>query len=113
LRFRLGPDVAIALGARVKVPGEANRGQGTELQLVRNPGEDLLPYERLLGDALHGDATLFARDDVVREQWRIVEPALGCNRVHIYEPGTWGPLECNKTVEGFDLWHDPEPAARS
>ena len=51
-------------------------------------------YERLLGEAMKGDATLFAREDYVEEAWRIVDPVLKtATPVFDYEPQTWGPAE--------------------
>jgi glucose-6-phosphate 1-dehydrogenase len=110
LRFRLGPDVAIALRARAKVPGEAIVGEDVEL-LARHhhPGE-MPPYQRLLGDALRGDQMLFARVDGVAAAWRVVEPILGdATPVHRYQPGSWGPAEADRLLDGQGSWHDPEP----
>ncbi|HYY80929.1 MAG TPA: glucose-6-phosphate dehydrogenase, partial [Actinomycetes bacterium] len=77
LRLRLGPDVRIALGLRVKVSGEQLVGEDVELELANRPDEGRAPYERLLGDALHGDAELFAREDAVEAEWRVVDPVVG------------------------------------
>ena len=77
LRFRLSPDVTIALGARVKKPGEHMVSEPTELKVVhQTDGDEMDAYERLLGDAMAGDATLFARQDGVEAAWAIVEPIL-------------------------------------
>ncbi len=80
VRFRLSPQVVIAIGARAKRPGEGMAGQPVELSVVEQPqqGEDgrLGDYERLLGDAMAGDATLFARQDVVEAAWAIVDPVI-------------------------------------
>ena len=76
MRFRLGPDVAIALGVRSKAPGEAMVGQELELLATRGIGVEMAAYERLLGDAMKGDPTLFAREDAVEAEWRIVAPIL-------------------------------------
>lgn len=71
-------------------------------------GELLLPYERLLHDALHGDRRLFAREDAVEETWRIVQPLLDDPpAVHRYERGSWGPDEANKLVRGYPGWQQP------
>src|SRR5713101_970484 len=93
VRFRLSPDVTIAIGARVKRPGEQMTTDPTELRVVHQPdGEEMDAYERLLGDAMAGDATLFARQDSVEAAWAIVQPILGnVTPVHEYRPGTWGP----------------------
>ena len=62
-RYRLAPRVEAALGARVKIPGEAMAGRDVELEFCRTPCDEMAPYERLLGDAMRGDATLFTRED--------------------------------------------------
>src|SRR5258708_16694440 len=106
-RFRLGPDVAIAMGVRSKVPGEGLGGQNVELLAVSNVVGQIGPYERLLGDAMKGDATLFAREDMVESEWRVVDTIL--NRgipVHEYEPGTWGPAEAGSVIPR-GAWHAP------
>jgi glucose-6-phosphate 1-dehydrogenase len=113
-RFRLSPDVLIGLGARVKQPGETMTGQPTELIAHRHPGDEMTPYERLLGDALRGDATLFARGDSVEQAWRVVQPVLG-NVVPLasYAPDTWGPAAAAQLIAADGGWHDPvtqEPA---
>jgi glucose-6-phosphate 1-dehydrogenase len=107
VRFRLGPDVAIALGVRSKIPGEGMKGQHVELQAVSNVIGQLGPYERLLGDAMKGDATLFAREDMVEEEWRIVDPILRTGApVCAYNPGTWGPGEADGVIAS-GAWHAP------
>jgi len=110
LRFRLSPEVVIALAARTKVPGERMAGQTTELKLVHLPGGDEMDaYERLLGDAMKGDAMLFAREDTVEAAWEIVEPILGdATPVHEYAPGTWGPAEADRLAADVGGWHTPK-----
>jgi glucose-6-phosphate 1-dehydrogenase len=110
LRFRLSPEVQIALGARVKQAGEKMVGESTELVFVHHPGGDEMDaYERLLGDAMAGDATLFTRQDAVETAWSIVEPILGnATPVHEYKPGTWGPAESNRLTADVGGWHAPE-----
>ncbi|HJZ53513.1 MAG TPA: glucose-6-phosphate dehydrogenase, partial [Gemmataceae bacterium] len=97
IRFRISPDVAIAITAMVKTPGEAYAGQPAELLAVHHPdAAEMDAYERLLGDAMKGNATEFAREDYVEEAWRIVGPVLGnVTPVAEYEPNTWGPAEAN------------------
>ena len=108
IRFRLSPDVTIALGARAKAPGEAMAGEQTELLVVHQPGDVMSAYERLIGDAMMGDTTLFARKDSAEAQWRIVEPILGDNSpLHEYEPGTWGPAEAADVARPAGGWYDP------
>ena len=112
VRFRLGPDVAIALGVRSKAPGEAFVGEPVELLAMQNAAVDMLPYERLLGDAMDGDATLFARQDSVEAQWRVVDPILGdAATIHPYAPGSWGPRESPSLTTPPGGWHDPKGVA--
>jgi len=110
LRFRLSPDVVLALGAQVKKPGEQMVTEPSELRMVHRPdGEEMDAYERLLGDAMEGDATLFAREDGVEAAWEIVEPILGnVDPVCFYEPGTWGPAEAEVLAADVCGWHRPE-----
>jgi glucose-6-phosphate 1-dehydrogenase len=93
VRFRLSPDMTIAIGVRVKRPGEELIGDPTELKVVHHPrGDEIGPYERLLGDAIVGDSTLFAGKDGVEAAWAVVQPILGSvTPMHDYDPGTWGP----------------------
>jgi len=109
VRFRLSPDVTIAIGARVKRPGEELIGDPTELQVVSHPpGDEMSAYERLLGDAMAGDGTLFAGQDGVEASWAVVQPILGsATPVHIYEPGTWGPPEAEELTTGICDCHSP------
>jgi glucose-6-phosphate 1-dehydrogenase len=107
VRFRLSPTIEITIGARIKRGGEALVSEPAELDLVdRTPGDGIEPYERLLGDALAGDRTLFARSDFVEEAWRIVDPVLGdATPVYSYERGTFGPREAERLVEELGGWH--------
>ena len=90
LRFRLSPNVLIALGARAKVPGEAMLGEDVELIVRHEAGDEMAPYERLRGDAMRGDASLFPREDSVEEAWRVVDAVLGnLTPVYSYEPNSW------------------------
>ena len=109
VRFRLSPEIVIALQARAKAPGEAMRGEQIELTVRHHPAEMLpAPYERLLGDAVDGDPNLFARQDTVEAAWHIVEPVLGdAVAVHQYLPGTWGPRQASRLARGG--WHNPAP----
>ncbi|HYJ10344.1 MAG TPA: glucose-6-phosphate dehydrogenase [Polyangiaceae bacterium] len=109
LRFRLGPDFAIAIGTRVKRPGEAMAGDSTELFVTQQNPAEMGAYERLIGDATRGDANLFARVDSVESCWRIVEPILGdATPIFEYEKGSWGPAEANQILTSGTLWHDPK-----
>jgi glucose-6-phosphate 1-dehydrogenase len=110
LRIRLNPEVAIAIGARAKKPGEGMTGQPVELSVVQQPAEGRLgDYERLLGDAMNGDATLFARQDVVEAAWAVVDPLIkNPGRMFEYEPGTWGPPEADALVAEVGGWNTPQ-----
>jgi glucose-6-phosphate 1-dehydrogenase len=109
VRFRLGPEVVIAIGARGKTPGEAMSGEDIELSVRHQDPEEMQPYERLIGDAMAGDATLFARQDSVEAAWAIVDPILGdTTPVYPYEPGTWGPAEADRIIARHGGWRDPE-----
>ena len=116
LRFRVGPDVtALAIGMQVKRPGEAMAGQAVELLASEDEAGEVLPYERLLGDAMRGDASLFGRQDTIEEQWRIVDPVLDMpTQPLVYEPGTWGPAEADQLAAavpgGWERPVDPRRA---
>jgi glucose-6-phosphate 1-dehydrogenase len=108
-RFRIGPKrVAIALGALSKRPGPEMRGENVEL-LVRDDARDhMSAYERLIGDAIRRDHTLFAREDTVAHSWRVVEPVLDLpDPVLVYEPGSWGPREADRLAEAIGGWLFP------
>ena len=109
VRFRLSPEVTIAIGARVKHPGEAMVTEPTELRFFHKPdGEEMDAYERLLGDAMDGDATLFAREDSVEAAWAIVQPILNtATSLYTYEPGTWGPEAGSRLTAAVGGWHCP------
>ena len=90
------------------IPGEAMVGSEVELIAHQQPGDSMMPYERLLGDAMRGDASLFGRYDSVEEAWRVVDPILGnCSRLVEYEPNTWGPTEANGVIANGGHWHNP------
>ena len=108
LRLRLSPEVVIAIGMRVKLPGEQMEGEDAELIATHHRPDEMSPYERLLGDALRGDQSLFAREDTIEAQWKIVEQVLGnATPVHEYEPNTWGPGEADSMIEGPGGWENP------
>ncbi len=93
VRVRINPDPELALGVRVKAPGEHMAGIATELLVTSHFDEAMTPYERLLGDALAGDPTLFASQSEVDAQWAVVDGILDqATPLHVYEPGTWGLL---------------------
>jgi glucose-6-phosphate 1-dehydrogenase len=109
LRFRLSPEVIIALGARIKKAGEQMVSEPTELKVMhQSDADEMDAYERLLGDAMAGDATLFSRQDGVEAAWAIVDPILGgATPVHEYEPGTWGPPDAARLTADVGGWHAP------
>jgi glucose-6-phosphate 1-dehydrogenase len=108
-RFRLGPEVVIAAGTRVKRAGEEMRGESAELVAHHLLAHGDPAYERLIADALRGEASLFTRDDSVEAAWRVMEPILGSGSPPAgYEPGTWGPPEAGAVLAGVERWHDPQ-----
>jgi glucose-6-phosphate 1-dehydrogenase len=110
LRLRLSPEVVVALGMRVKLPGEQWEGEDVELIAMHQSADEMTPYERLLGDALRGDQSLFAREDQIEAQWRIVQPVLdNVTPVQEYEQNTWGPAEAASLIEDPERWLNPEP----
>jgi glucose-6-phosphate 1-dehydrogenase len=112
MRIRISPDVTIALGLRVKHPGEGMEGQDVELILTEQESAFMPPYQRLLGDAMHGIGDLFGRQDIVDAQWRIVDPVLDdAAPPTIYEQGSWGPEEANELIGPDGPWHNPKPPA--
>ncbi|MGA7985192.1 MAG: glucose-6-phosphate dehydrogenase [Burkholderiales bacterium] len=114
LRFRLGPgQVAIGMGALSKKPGAEMKGDEVELYVSNTRDDEAGAYERLIGDAMKGDATLFAREDGVEQAWRIVDPVLKKpTPVHVYERGSWGPAEADQMTEKLGGWHAPQAQAR-
>src|SRR5262249_57721443 len=112
-RFRLGPDFAIALGTMVMSPGEKMAGTQVELLASHRPtAEEMEAYDRLLSEAMRGDATDFAREDYVEAAWRIVDPVLGnVTPLTEYDPGTWGPREAGPGLAPPGGWRDPGPEA--
>jgi glucose-6-phosphate 1-dehydrogenase len=107
-RLRLSPEVVIGAGALVKKSGEEMRGEPVELIARHHTQSDKSPYERLLGDAVRGDTSLFTHDDTVEAAWRVVDPVLHDPLpVAFYEPGTWGPPEADRVIEGDETWHNP------
>jgi glucose-6-phosphate 1-dehydrogenase len=110
-RFRLGPgELAISLSARVKRPGEELVSMAAQLSAVeKHSADEVEAYERLLGDAMRGDAMLFVREDAVEAAWAIVEPILGnATTLHSYEPGSWGPHEADLLAIDVGGWHNPD-----
>ncbi len=112
VRFRLGPDrVSIAIGAHAKKAGQRMLGRDLELFVCSAGEEQVGAYERLIGDALRGDPTLFTREDAVLEAWRILDPLLDVDvPVHEYAPGSQGPQAADHLGHSIDLpGRQPEP----
>lgn len=111
-RFRLSPEVVIAEGARVKQPGEQMQGEPVELVARHHSEPEKSPYERLLGDAIRGDNSLFSSDECVEAAWAVVDQVLTHEgEVSVYEPGSWGPAAAADLVSAPEGWHDPAPEA--
>jgi len=109
MRFRISPEMTIAAGATVMGPGEGMAGEAVEIIASRHPcPEEMDAYERLLGDAMAGDATSFAREDYVEEAWRIVDPVLNAGApIQEYDKGAWGPDSVNEKISPPGGWHNP------
>ncbi len=109
LRVRVSPQMTIAMGVTVVAPGANLPAASAEMIASRHPSpKEMEPYERLLGDAMAGDATEFARQDYVEEAWRIVDPILKADTpVYVYDPGTWGPAETENLAPPDEGWQNP------
>jgi glucose-6-phosphate 1-dehydrogenase len=114
LRFRLSPNSAIALAARVKIAGKDFIGEQRELYLCEEqPGEEA-PYQRLLGDAMIGDGALFTRENAVEAAWAVVNPVLkNHHRIHPYKRRIWGPKQADAILAPGGSWHNPHPQETS
>jgi len=109
-RFRLGPEVEIALAAQIRTNGDVPVGVGETVELLacRDRRGMIDAYDRLLSDAMAGDSLLFARQDEVENAWRIVDPVLAApTPVEEYEPNTWGPVSADRLAEPFGGWWAP------
>jgi glucose-6-phosphate 1-dehydrogenase len=108
VRIRFNPEEIIAIGAVVRKEGEKEDLLPVELLVSRQPADEVPPYARLLQSAMAGDPSLFAREDLVEAQWKIVEPVLGnTTPLLFYEPGTWGPTQADSLLASGDEWHNP------
>jgi len=108
LRFRLSPNAALALAARVKLAGEGFKGEQRELYLSEEQTGEETPYERLLGNAMAGDGALFSREDAVEAAWAVVDPVLTKHPpVRFYEPGSWGPKAADALIAADGGWFNP------
>jgi len=108
VRFRCSPAAAIAIAARVKIPGQEYIGEQRELYLCEELAGQEAPYERLLGDAMAGNGALFTREDAVEAAWAVVDPVLKKHeRVKVYKRGTWGPKQADAILGPGQRWHNP------
>jgi glucose-6-phosphate 1-dehydrogenase len=109
IRLRISPDVAIAIGMMVLTPDKQIMGAPVEMVANHHPeANEMDAYERVLGEAIAGDTTLFAREDYVEEAWRIVDPILRADTpVYEYETGTWGPPGARQLILPRGGWHAP------
>ncbi len=109
MRFRIGPEMTIAVGATVLGQNEQEGKRPVEIIASRHPQPgEMDAYERILGEAMAGDPTLFAREDYVEEAWRIVDPVLAADTpVYEYEKGSWGPSEVAGKIAPEGGWHNP------
>jgi glucose-6-phosphate 1-dehydrogenase len=108
VRIRFNPEEIIAIGAVVRKEGEIEDLMPVELMVSRQAADEVPPYARLLQSAMAGDPSLFAREDLVEAQWKIVEAVLGnVTPLHFYEPGSWGPPEADALLASGDQWHNP------
>jgi len=114
-RFRISPELSLAIGTTVMAQSEQMEARSVEMLASRHPQPDEMEaYERVLRDAMAGDATLFARLDYVEEAWRIVDPVLKAGTpIFEYEPQTWGPAEVHARLSPPKGWHDPAPEERA
>ncbi len=115
LRFRISPEVVLAIGTTVMAPGEEMIGTSAEMLASHQPSpSEMEAYERVLSDAMRGDSTLYAREDYVEESWRIVDPVLKkVTPVLQYEPNTWGPAESETQLSPPGGWHNPAAQSHS
>jgi glucose-6-phosphate 1-dehydrogenase len=108
LRFRVWPETEVGISLAGKKPGGGWEPESEDLTFAQRPGSDMRPYDRLIGAALDGDRSLFARQDTVEAAWRVVDPVLGdVVPVHPYARGSWGPKEADRLLPSRDAWHDP------
>ena len=103
----------IAVGARVKAAGEEMVGEEINLIAHHHPIEEMMPYERLLGDAMRGDLSLFARQDSVEAAWRVIDPILrNMTPPEEYEPGSWGPPKAHGIIADHGSWYNPKEESK-
>jgi glucose-6-phosphate 1-dehydrogenase len=109
IRFRLSPNIAIAMGSRTKKPGEKMTGKQNELYVSESIVDEMMPYERLIGDAMEGDPTLFTDKVATEVAWRIVDPVLAQpTELFYYDKYSWGPQEVESRIRPPQGWNDPK-----
>jgi glucose-6-phosphate 1-dehydrogenase len=114
LRFRLAPEAAIALAARVKRAARSSSAISVSSSYSTPSRTKKRPTSGFLGDAMAGDGALFTPEDAVEAAWTVVDPVLAHHpRAHPYEPGTWGPTQADKLIASHGRWHNPAPATKS
>jgi glucose-6-phosphate 1-dehydrogenase len=114
LRFRVSPDISIALGAHAKKVGPTMQGREVELFVSQQQADEMEAYARLISEALIGDTAHFARQDEVEAAWAVVDPVLNMQtQPYEYTPGTWGPREADDLIQGPCSWHNPGADAHS
>jgi glucose-6-phosphate 1-dehydrogenase len=114
VRLRISPETTIALAMTAIAPGQEDVGESVEMLVSRHPRADEMgDYERVLGDAMAGDASIFAREDYVEEAWRIVDPVMKSGTpLYEYEPKTWGPAEVDQRIVPPGGWDNPASTAQ-
>ncbi|MBV8226153.1 MAG: hypothetical protein JO232_13295 [Verrucomicrobia bacterium] len=114
LRMRISPDITIGMGVRVKLPGERMMGNDVELILSEQVEAEMPPYQRLLGDAFKANNELFAREDFIDAQWRVVDSILdNVTPLYPYEAATWGPAEADRLIASDGPWINPKVVAKA
>ncbi|MCA9552814.1 MAG: glucose-6-phosphate dehydrogenase [Myxococcales bacterium] len=109
IRFRLSPNIAIAMGSRIKKPGDKMQGKQNELYVSESIVDEMMPYERLIGDAMEGDPTLFTDKVATEVAWRIVDPVLAQpTELFFYDKYSWGPSEVESRIRPPQGWNDPK-----
>jgi glucose-6-phosphate 1-dehydrogenase len=112
LRFHLSPNSSIALAARVKRDGKAFIGEQREFTFLEASRAAHSPYERLLTDAMNGDAALFSREGAIEAAWAVVEPVMSAYPAAIpYAPGSWGPAAADHFTAADGGWQNPQIVA--
>ena len=111
IRFRISPNSAVALAARVKRSGKEFVGEQRELYLLDVDPFEEMPYERLLSDAMAGEGALFTSEQAIESAWKVLEPVLNDHHRSLpYEQGTWGPEQADALIADYGGWHNADPA---